>query len=184
MIVVFVVIVAVACVFIVLLCCGTYDTNVEKEVQEERSCSGKSDTDRFCEPNGLEFDNDQSGNSKVNEVCKNDIFDASNISERDDSDEITAVDIKKPRMQVLGACSRRGNGSQADILLKGTVLYLKESNDTVFVCKKSGKTIGMLHPSMIAKCREAFANYGLNRVVVVDDVNLNDKYGQCFVHCL
>ena len=96
--------------------------------------------------------------------------------------EIAALDNNLPNIQVLGACARRGNNK--DVLLKGTVLLLNREGNSVFVSKMNGRKIGFFHPDVAAEYIDVYENRGYRKVVVLKDVDLNDKYGQCFVRYL
>ena len=86
-----------------------------------------------------------------------------------------------PRMQVLGACARRGY--RDNWLHKGDVLDLREKEGRIQVVQGECHVIGFLPNG----CKDHFMQDGrlyLPKVAVVSDVNLNDKYGQCFVVAL
>ena len=84
------------------------------------------------------------------------------------------------RFQLYGACAHRGT-AVADWLRAGVELQVKISGDSVRALR-GGRVIGIFPDDQarlylsLASCRR------YKKVVVADDVNLNDKYGQCFVH--
>lgn len=91
------------------------------------------------------------------------------------------ISSRLPHMQVLGACARRGY--QDNWLRKGDMLDLREKGGLIQVVHGEGRVIGFLQND----CRKHFMRDGrlsLPKVAVVSDVNLNDKYGQCFVVAL
>lgn len=83
------------------------------------------------------------------------------------------------RFQLYGACAHRGT-AVADWLRAGAELQVKISGDSVRALR-GGRVIGIF-PDDKARLYLSLAScLRYKKVVVADDVNLNDKYGQCFV---
>ena len=91
-----------------------------------------------------------------------------------------AREIGLPKIQVLGACAVRGyvpNRVEA-----GTVLKVQVENNNVWVIRDNGKKLGMFPPGDARKYMAIPESRRYRLVVIANDVNLNDKYGQCFVY--
>lgn len=82
--------------------------------------------------------------------------------------------------QVLGACSRRGFCD--DWLRAGTILSLRTDGKFVFAVCRNGRKIGVLPPRLSEQYIACPPCNRCQKVIVERDVNLNDKYGRCFVH--
>ena len=81
--------------------------------------------------------------------------------------------------QVLGACSR--GGFCDDWLRAGTILSLQIDGKYVFAICENGRKIGVLPPKLSEQYTACPPRNRCQKVIVEKDVNLNDKYGQCFV---
>lgn len=84
------------------------------------------------------------------------------------------------RFPVLGACAPRK--CIADNVVKGTVFSVCVGDGFVWVVRDNGTRIGCFPPSAVKSYMEMPESKRYAKVVVVSDVNLNDKYGQCFVY--
>ena len=91
-----------------------------------------------------------------------------------------AREIGLPKIQVLGACAVRGY--VPDRVEAGTVLKVQVDNNNVWVIRDNGKKLGTFPPGDARKYMEIPESQRYSQVVIASDVNLNDKYGQCFVY--
>ncbi len=92
-------------------------------------------------------------------------------------DDITANGMAAEKFQLYGACAHRGT-AVVDWLRAGSELQVEVSGDSVRALR-GGRVVGIFPDDQAERYRAPDRRY--KKVVVVDDVNLNDKYGQCFV---
>lgn len=84
------------------------------------------------------------------------------------------------RFQILGACAPRK--CIADRVVKGTVFSVSVEDGFVWAVRDNGIRIGCFPPNVVKSYMEMPESKRYTKVVVASDVNLNDKYGQCFVY--
>ena len=92
-------------------------------------------------------------------------------------DDIADNGMATERFQLYGACAHRGM-AVADWLRAGSELRVEVSGDSVRALRGE-RVVGIFPDEQAERYRAPGRRY--RKVVVVDDVNLNDKYGQCFV---
>lgn len=95
-------------------------------------------------------------------------------------EEIVPVEASACRFQLLGACSKR-RCYRPDIVRAGTVLSVKMMGDAIWTMRSGDRFVGMFPPYICRVWTETPEEARWRHVVVVHDVNLNDKYGQCIV---
>lgn len=84
------------------------------------------------------------------------------------------------RFPILGACAPRK--CIADKVVQGTVFSVSIKDGLVWAIRDNGARIGCFPPNVVKAYMELPAVKRYDKVVVASDVNLNDKYGQCFVY--
>lgn len=98
----------------------------------------------------------------------------------DPPEEVVPVEASALRFQLLGACSKR-RCYRPDIVHAGTVLSVKMMEDAIWTMRSGDRFVGMFPPRICRAWMETPEEARWRHVVVVHDVNLNDKYGQCIV---
>lgn len=84
--------------------------------------------------------------------------------------------------QVLGACAIRG--IHPDKVVAGTIFSVLTSPGQLYIHRDNGRRVGLLHREAVEQYNALPPNRKYDKVVVARDVDLNDKYGQCFVYPL
>lgn len=93
---------------------------------------------------------------------------------------VVPIDSWARRFQILGACSL-ARCYCPDVVRVGTILEVKAIGDDVWAVRSGDRLLGIFPPRIRREWMAMAEAERYQTVVVVQDVDLNDKYGRCFV---